>query len=44
MLTLFNEILCRYYIDIGCSFKCILKVGVESIVNAPQIIDHGSSV
>jgi hypothetical protein len=26
---------------IGCSFKCILKVGVEeSIVNAPQITDH----
>jgi hypothetical protein len=33
-----------YSACIGCSFKFILKVGVEeSIVNAPQIIiDHGS--
>jgi hypothetical protein len=30
-------------ITIGCSFKIILKVGVEdSIVNAPRITDHGS--
>jgi hypothetical protein len=30
---------------IGCSFKCILKVGIEeSIVNAPRITDHGSAV
>jgi hypothetical protein len=29
----------------GCSFKFILKVGVEeSIVNAPGIADHGSAV
>jgi hypothetical protein len=28
----------------GCSFKFILKVGVEeSIVNAPRITDHGST-
>jgi hypothetical protein len=30
---------------IGYSFKFILKVGVEeSIVNAPQIMDHGAAV
>jgi hypothetical protein len=30
---------------IGCSFKCLLKVGVEeSIVNTPWITDHGSVV
>jgi hypothetical protein len=30
---------------IGCSFKFLLKVGVEkSIVNAPRITDHGSTV
>jgi hypothetical protein len=29
----------------GCSFKFLLKVGVdESIVNAPRITDHGSAV
>jgi hypothetical protein len=29
----------------GCSFNCILKVGVEeSIVNAPRITDHGSAI
>jgi hypothetical protein len=29
---------------IGCSFKCILKVGVEeSVVNVPRITDHGSA-
>jgi hypothetical protein len=32
-------------IYIGCSFKFILKVGVEElIVNAPRITDHGSAV
>jgi hypothetical protein len=30
---------------IGCSFKFILKVGVEEpIVNTPRITDHGSAV
>jgi hypothetical protein len=30
---------------IACSFKLILKVGVEkSIVNAPRFTDHGSAV
>jgi hypothetical protein len=30
---------------IGCSFKFILKVGVEeSIVNTPRITDHESTV
>jgi hypothetical protein len=29
----------------GCSFKFLLKVGVEeSIVNAPRITDYGSAV
>jgi hypothetical protein len=29
----------------GCSFKLILKVGVEElIVNAPRITDNGSAV
>jgi hypothetical protein len=31
--------------SIGCSFKFILKVGVEeSIVNSPRITDHESTV
>jgi hypothetical protein len=31
--------------SVGCSFKLILKVGVEeSILNAPRITDHGSAV
>jgi hypothetical protein len=35
--------ICKYYI--GCSFKFILKVGVEeAIVNAPRITDHRSPV
>jgi hypothetical protein len=35
----------RYFDYIGCSFKFILKVGVEeSIVNAPRITHHGSAV
>jgi hypothetical protein len=30
---------------IGCSFKFMVKVGVEkSIVNALRIMDHGSAV
>jgi hypothetical protein len=31
--------------NIGCSFKFLLKVGVEeSIVNAPRMTDHESAV
>jgi hypothetical protein len=30
---------------IGCSFKFLLKVGVEEcIVNTPRIRDHGSAI
>jgi hypothetical protein len=45
---LFLEINLDYlglFLYIGCSFKFILKAGVEeSIVNAPRITDHGSTV
>jgi hypothetical protein len=31
-----------FFKNIGCSFKFLLKVGVEeSIVNAPRIMDQG---
>jgi hypothetical protein len=37
------DTLCIRKTSIGCSFKFILKVGVEkSIVNALQITDHKS--